>query len=57
MSEKWIEHNLKPIVSDKEKRYEILKNYSIFLTGVSKYGKKIEVFELSKGLTKIKKRN
>jgi len=36
-------------------KYDILDNYSTFLTGVTKKGKSVEIFELSKDLKTIKK--
>jgi len=48
MMEEWIEHNLKEIIADKNLVYDIFINSETFLTGVSKGGKKIEVFKLTK---------
>ena len=55
MMEEWIEYNLKSIVLDRKKRYDILANYKKTLTGVTKKGKKVEIFELSDDLKTIKK--
>jgi len=57
MQNKWIEHNLKNVL----KRHQIedinIYGYQTYLTGVSKTGKKIEIFELSNNATKIKYTN
>ena len=56
MQAKWIEHNLFNGFERKLAR-DILKNHETFLTGVSKGGKKIEIFKMTKNtkqLTNIK---
>jgi len=53
MQAKWIEHNLKEIISDKVLRNDILEHYKPFFTGVSKNGKNVEVFELSKDVKQL----
>ena len=55
MSEKWIEYNLDAIIKNENLAYDILNNHEIFLTGISHNGKKVEIFQLSKDLKKIKK--
>ena len=57
MMDEWIEHNLKNVFEDRYKRIDIIENHQTFLTGVSKTGKKIEIFELSNNATKIKYTN
>jgi len=55
MSKKWIKYNLDFIIDEELLKYDILDNYSTFLTGVTKKGKSVEIFELSKDLKTIKK--
>ena len=54
MSKKWIKYNLTSIIDDPILRSDILKNHSIFLTGVTKKGKSVRTFKLSKDLKTIK---
>jgi len=56
MSKKWIEYNLNNLNLPKDKLLDILDaGYETFLTGVTKKGKNVEIFELSKDLKTIKK--
>jgi len=48
MMEEWIEHNLREMINNPIKQLDILKNYKSYLTGISKNGNKVEIFELTK---------
>ena len=48
MQAKWIEHNLREMINNPIKQLDILKNYKSYLTGISKNGNKVEIFELTK---------
>ena len=55
LEKEWIEHNLTELIKDTKLRYDILENHETFLTGVSKKGIKVEIFQLTKNAKKIKK--
>jgi len=55
MQTEWISGNLAKLIDDPIKIKDIIKNHETFLTGVSKKGIKVEIFQLTNEAKTIKK--